>query len=1314
MPSEPVPPSASGQRSRASRVLRFIGASVLFGLGAFCALLLAIRFVVFPRIDAHRGDIAALIAGELKHPVEIDAIATGWDGWNPQLTVKGLRVLEAQPSGRPLVELPSVTGAVAWTSLLAAEVRLKELVIERPSLAVSRDTAGRIHVAGIEIDPRSSSSAAFAEWLFRQPLIVVKDAVVAWRDELRNAPQLVLNDVELRLENGFRQHRFGVRGRPAAGIASPIDLRGDFVTTSPSDWKAARGTLYVRLDYADVAVWTGWLPIDVPVESGIGAMRAWLTFAGGEARNVVADVELADVRTRLGDALPPLDLERVGGRVSWKSEGARRTFAARALSFTSRNGVAVAPTTLEVRYDVGADGDANGGRVVFDQLELGPLSALAAQLPLPQRFRDDLERYAPRGTLSEAEYVWQGRLRDPQGFRARAAFGDVGVNAHASFPGLQRISGSFEATHAGGTLRVASRNAAIALPAVLHEPIGLDTFAGSVTWERSNEGALRLRLDDIEYANAHAAGTAQGTWRSTPKGPGEIDLTARLTRGDVRHVDRYLPKFVGDKTRRWLQQSVVAGTSDDTRLTLKGDLAKFPFPDAREGTFVVAIKGRNATLDYAHQWPRLTEVDADVRFEGRRLSIIATRGNVLGAAIGRTTAVIPDLDADEPVLTVQGEATGPTAEFLRFVELTPVAGWIGRFTDGARASGNGRLALKLELDLANVDAGARVAGDYQFTDNELRLAGAPALSHVNGRITFTEQDVSARDITAEVFGGPARLEVTSQSGAVRVSGTGTLNLAALRDQLPSAYAERVSGATDWHANLLVRPKFASWTIESSLRGAAIDLPKPLGKLASEAVPLKIDRRAMANDASRDAFVIDYGSALRIVAHRKLAGQTADVDRALVLLGKAIAKGGEPERDGVALRGDIASVDVDPWLELAQAAPGRDGTAAPGLELQSIDLEAGALTALGRRYDQVSVSARRSPSAWRARFSSKQMEGTGSWEPAGSARANGRLTAQLARLALAPDDKSSPQPPKPIEPRAEGSANPWPEVEISAERFIGRSGNTLGRMELAARPEGTDWRVTRFALANDAGRIDANGSWRLVGRQQQTRFDVAIDVRDSASFLATAGLPNDVKGAPAKLEGQLAWNGAPTDFDYPALSGTFRVSVGAGQFTRIDPGVGKLLGVLSLQALPRRITLDFRDVFSEGFAFDSIQGSVRITQGVMHTDSLLLNGPAATVQLAGDVDLERETQALTVRVQPALSTTVSAGAGAAAVALLAANPLIGAAVGAGTLLAQKLMQDPIEQMFSYEYAVRGSWSEPVVERVRGRAFGADAKTEASAR
>jgi len=276
-----------------------------------------------------------------------------------------------------------------------------------------------------------------------------------------------------------------------------------------------------------------------------------------------------------------------------------------------------------------------------------------------------------------------------------------------------------------------------------------------------------------------------------------------------------------------------------------------------------------------------------------------------------------------------------------------------------------------------------------------------------------------------------------------------------------------------------------------------------------------------------------------------------------------------------------------------------------------------------------------------------------------------------------------------------AANPWPELDIVSDTFISK-GHDLGKLELVAKPVGSDWRIERLALVNDDGRIDADGWWRVRGERQQTRFDVTIDVADAGGYLARFGTAGAIRNAPTKVSGQLQWTGAPNDFDYPTLSGKFNLKSGAGQFLKIDPGIGKLLGVLSLQALPRRITLDFRDVFSEGFAFDDINGDFVIDNGQMHTENLKLAGPAAGVAIKGDIDLARETQTLAVRVQPALSSSVSAGAAV----LFIANPLVGAAVGAGALLAQKFLNNPIDQMFSYDYRVTGSWVDPVVERVGG--------------
>jgi uncharacterized protein YhdP len=252
---------------------------------------------------------------------------------------------------------------------------------------------------------------------------------------------------------------------------------------------------------------------------------------------------------------------------------------------------------------------------------------------------------------------------------------------------------------------------------------------------------------------------------------------------------------------------------------------------------------------------------------------------------------------------------------------------------------------------------------------------------------------------------------------------------------------------------------------------------------------------------------------------------------------------------------------------------------------------------------------------------------------------------------------------------------------------------LGKLELVAQPNQSDWRIESLKLSSEDGRLEAEGWWRGGGRSPATELNTDLDVRDARKYLARFGMPDAVNGAPTHIRGHLAWAGNPTEFDYPTLSGELRLQTGPGQFTKLDPGLGKLLGVLSLQSLKRRLTFDFQDLFGEGFAFDEITGDVRIQDGIMKSDNLRIVGPSARVTIAGETDIARETQRLKVRVQPTLSGTVSVGAAA----LLLANPILGAAVGAGSLLAQTVLKDPIEQIFAYEYVVAGNWSDPTVER-----------------
>ena len=356
-------PSTASASSRVDRVVRFAAKAAVVVLGTFFALLLGIRVVVYPQLEAHRVDIARWLGERIGQPVEIDDIVTGWDGWNPRLSIRGFRVHERTGTAT-LLDLPRVDLLIAWTSLPRLDLRLKELTIDSPRLAVRRDSQGRLHLAGLEMPgDDSADDSPFANWVLRQPQVIVRDALVAWNDELRHAPQLLLDHVQFRLEQRFGRHEAGLTGVPPPEIAGPIDMRADLTGISRRDFSHVRGRLYFRLDYADVAAWREWLPLPFAIESGRGALRAWVDVADGQARGGVADLELADVRTTLGDHLAPLALAHLAGRAEWKQAPGHASFKASSLAFVLPDGSRFGPTDLALDLDEATPAAAAGGRL---------------------------------------------------------------------------------------------------------------------------------------------------------------------------------------------------------------------------------------------------------------------------------------------------------------------------------------------------------------------------------------------------------------------------------------------------------------------------------------------------------------------------------------------------------------------------------------------------------------------------------------------------------------------------------------------------------------------------------------------------------------------------------------------------------------------------------------------------------------------------------------------------------------------------------------------------------------------------------------
>ncbi len=1307
--------------SRPLRWLRLLARVVLVS-GAtltilFLMTVLAVRLLVVPHIGDYRAEITSMIADNVGRKVSIGEINAGWNGWSPTLNLVDIRLFDA--AGNEALALPRVDTSVSWRSIVAGEIRLRRLDVTSPQLLIRRDRKGHLSIAGMDMEqPAESQDNAAAEWFAKQRLVTIRDGTVMWQDDLRDAPPLRLEQVNLVLENSGKRHRFGLTAVPPGALAAPLDLRGDILLPSFNEWPRAQGRLYSRLDFVDVAQAKAWLPLPFELRSGRGALRGWLEFGDGEPRDLTLDLELDDVRTRLKSNLAELDLAHLAGRVAWRHVENRTEVSTRALELATRNGARLKPGDITMRHAAAQAGKPATGEIRSSQLQLEPILALVQYLPIDDKLRLRLARFAPVGVLETGSLSWTGDADKLVGYEVRAQFRDVGISGVDALPGITRLTGSIDANAKSGTLNVVADGTRITLPRVFAAPLDLDTASAQVSWKVADQVAVKVHR--LAFANADTAGSVQGEYRTLDKGPGWVDLTATLTRAKVPSVHKYLPTSVSPSLRDWLRGALLAGNASDGHLTLKGNLFDFPFADGKGGTFVVTAKAAEASLDYADHWPRIENIRADVRFEGAKMQIDASEATTLGLALNRVHVVIPDMGAEMPHLLTGGEGGGSTEGFLHFIDQSPVGSWIGHFTQNAKATGNGHLGLSLDIPLRKYDD-VKINGEYAFTGNSMQLGpDIPRIDKASGKFLFTERDFKTQDLVAEALGGTASVQIAVADSKIRVGLAGNADIAEVRKLYPFPLSDRARGRTDWQFTMQSAENDYNWTVESGLRGIAVDLPPPLAKKAEATLPLRVERQGI--DKTHDRLTASLGTIAQMEAIRVTGTGDKDKDRERgpVIQKMAFSLGKTParaERDGLWVRGSVDDIDVEPWLAIAQsmtagtpatatnagsaaaAAGGANATGdkavaatVPGaLVFAGIDVRAESSVLYGRRLRNLRVEARNQGGSWKIDLESDDITGAVTWQPTKSGD-SGLITARLKKLSL--PDESTAGTRDAAAPPAQAPRKELPALDVTADSYLGSKGNDLGRLELKARPDGADWQIETLSLRTPESDLTASGRWKVQGAQgatQRTDLDVKLDVRDVAKFLARHGVTEGVRGGSGRLEGQLNWAGGPQDFNYPTLNGRFRLDVHRGQFTKVDPGIGKLLGVLNLEALARRLTFDFRDVVAEGYSFDEMAGDIALKNGVMTTSNLHITGPAAKVDIDGTADIAKETQHLKVRVQPALSGGLAAAAAAATV-----NPI----VGAGVLLGSTILRDPVGKMFAGEYDVSGTWVDPKVQKLAG--------------
>ena len=276
------------------------------------------------------------------------------------------------------------------------------------------------------------------------------------------------------------------------------------------------------------------------------------------------------------------------------------------------------------------------------------------------------------------------------------------------------------------------------------------------------------------------------------------------------------------------------------------------------------------------------------------------------------------------------------------------------------------------------------------------------------------------------------------------------------------------------------------------------------------------------------------------------------------------------------------------------------------------------------------------------------------------------------------------------PQQSGDINfaSWPALQLICDDCWLR-GQKFGRMQANLTPRGDTLALTNGVVDTGSSRLEVNGEWVNRPDDQRTSLKGKLSGKNINNATNWFGVNTPLRDASFMLDYDLHWRAAPWQPSETSLSGVLKTHFGKGQIADVSSGrAGQLLRLVSFDALLRKLRFDFSDTFSEGFWFDSINGTAWIKDGVMQTDNLLVDGLEADIAMQGQLDLVQRQIDMEAVVAPEISASVGVATA------FAINPVVGAAVFA----ASKVLGPLWNKISLLRYHISGPIDKPEINEV----------------
>lgn len=1237
----------------------------------------------------YRDDLAARVSAAVGRPVRIGGMELAWRWLWPQLQLSGVELVGDDGQSTVLaverLRLGFAAADLLHGRLVPARIELSGLRLE---LNLSADN--QLRLRGITPGAEPPDLRKLLRELRRfDRLRALRVQALIYDARLPGRPlPLQLAQADLRIVSGASEG-FELRLEAEAGelLAERLKLRAAFTGAfdQPEHWRGRWSAEASGLRPG--ASLLARLPMALP----LSLEQAELSATGDWAEGVPAasTLELKAGRLLLGGAQPlswqdfavrlAYQPQAGGGSLEWSGLGLSGARGAWPLKATGR---------LGWRREGGrwrTDGSA-------DFLRLDDLAPWLALLP-----RLTPERAAQLASLRGDARELSGRYEPQTEAAPRYALAAVLTGFGFGGPednGVSGLSGRLSADETGGRFELRGEQARLRLPKTFEAPLALDRLRASLSWSHESEG-WRLQAPDLAWGLLGSEGEAALDLRLPPGESPRLKLEARLKAADAARLKPLMPLRWGPHLRDWLQQSVVRARVPEALLRIDGPLADFPFHARPTGSWSLEISVADARLDYQRDWPGVDRVRAQLKFAGNGLSFEAERGLISGVEVLDASGSIEDFSTGS--LRIAGHTRGDAGAYYSFLRGSPLAARLAGLVGHTEAEGLAEAEVQLDIPLhSTLGQKLAVGGLVQLPGNVLHLTDLEEpVRDIQGALRFSTKGVAAERLVASYYGAPVQALIAANAeghdelqARVPVDFDAERGIAARF--VPRWVRERLDGRAEAELRLpLSGPRAGRVRISTELRGAGSRLPVPLAKLPEQALPLVVE---VSGDER-----VPLALKLDLPARMSLALRFARERGELLARGIGVRLGGgevsAPEQDGMVISGRADRLDLAAWIGLLGSGSGDE------LPLHGAEISVAHLQAAGYELPEAQLKASRAGNgSWRVLLDGASGAGSLDWLRNGNGDL-GRLSGRFQRLRLLPmpaAEKVGDAPPTPADaPSAVIDPNRVPTLDFVVDA-LNIGGENFGRLQLQSERLAGGQRLKQIRLEGGVANLNGEGEWKRQQNASSARASFELGSTDIAAVLRGLGFAPTLSGRSARFRSQLVWAPAARGLEWSQAQGQVSLEAGDGALRTVEPGgTSRVLGLLNFYALPKRLTLNFRDVLSKGLNYDRIDGQFELAGGNARTQNLVVRSPSLRVEVRGRIGLAAHDYDQQVTIYPDVSG-VTLGALLLGGASLAAGPVMPLVA----LIANQVLDKPLGEATQIDYRLTGSWDNPEIRKLDG--------------